>query len=389
MRKPCFMLDDDAVRLWMRDRFMRDLLANTIDPKLNLKDVLTDLQLNPYFTFPAVALFEPRKLANSDHEKMLYMEQAREFLQKQIQDGSFAFLDEDGRAGLLFSWDSREVLEHLRGLLSGRFGCSFHIGVGKPCSHLYDVHQSYGQALEALRGKFYNGGASILYYAEQTRMEKIEVYPAAKEKELYDAFRSAVSPADIKEAVNVFYEEVLEGKRIDVPCIYELTIRTLVALENRVLEEERHVPAYAPLEIMEIVKHDTLEDMQDYVCRFLCGLWEVTSPNQKETHRSIIKKTMHYMEQECQYASLQSVAEKVYMTPTYLSLLFKTNTGKTFIEHLTDIRIDKAKDMLRSTHYKNYEVAEKVGYHDSRYFSQIFKRKVGVSPSEYRELICK
>ncbi|MBW4839464.1 MAG: helix-turn-helix transcriptional regulator, partial [Paenibacillaceae bacterium] len=81
----------------------------------------------------------------------------------------------------------------------------------------------------------------------------------------------------------------------------------------------------------------------------------------------------------------QSVAQKVYMTPTYLSMLFRANTGKTFIEHLTDIRIDKAKDMLRTTHYKNYEVAEKVGYQDSRYFSQIFKKKVGVSPSEYRE----
>jgi two-component system response regulator YesN len=93
------------------------------------------------------------------------------------------------------------------------------------------------------------------------------------------------------------------------------------------------------------------------------------------------------MEQECSQASLQNVAQQVYMTPTYLSLLFKLNTGKTFIEHLTDIRIEKAKDMLKSTHFKNYEVAEKVGYQDSRYFSQIFKKKVGLSPSEYRESV--
>jgi YesN/AraC family two-component response regulator len=92
------------------------------------------------------------------------------------------------------------------------------------------------------------------------------------------------------------------------------------------------------------------------------------------------------MEQECRDASLDKMARKVYMTPSYLSMLFKVNTGKTFIEQLTDIRIDKAKDMLKNTCMRNYEVAEQVGYQDSRYFSQLFKKRVGLSPSQYREL---
>lgn len=389
MRKPCFMFDDETIQTWMRDRFMRKLLSNKVDPKLDVRETLSRLHLNPNFTFPAVALLELKQPMDPELDKATYMEQVRDYLQMNIKDGSSSFLDEEGRVGLLFSWVSKEVLEKIRTIVNDRFEQPIHIGVGKPCSQLYDVHLSYEQAAIALRHKFYHGASSIIYYSELKRAEKLHAYPAEREKELYESFRAAVSAEEIAEAVGAFYNGVLGGGLIDIPSVYELTIRLLVAIEKRVLDEEDQMPSYAPLEIMAIVKLETLDEVKHYACGFLNGLWEVTSPNRKESHRSIIKKSMLYMEQECQYASLQSVAQKVYMTPTYLSLLFKNNTGKTFIEHLTDIRIDKAKDMLRSTHYKNYEVAEKVGYHDSRYFSQIFKRKVGVSPSEYRELICK
>ena len=99
----------------------------------------------------------------------------------------------------------------------------------------------------------------------------------------------------------------------------------------------------------------------------------------------MIKQTIEYMKRDFEGATLYNTAEKVHMTPTYLSALFKNSTGKTFIEQLTDIRIEKAKQMLKGTCLRNYEVAEKVGYKDPRYFSQIFKKKVGLSPSEYRE----
>src|SRR5690606_22126467 len=166
-----------------------------------------------------------------------------------------------------------------------------------------------------------------------------------------------------------------------------LTIRLLVGMEKRVLNDAEKISAYMGYEIMSIVKMESLQEIKQYVSKYFNDLKEVISRDEQGSHRSIIKKTIYYMESEWQHITLCSVAQKVYMTPTYLSLLFKNNTGKTFIEQLTNIRMDKAKDMLKSTSLRNYEVAEKVGYHDSRYFSQIFKKKVGVSPSEYRESV--
>ncbi|CAM4200898.1 helix-turn-helix domain-containing protein [Paenibacillus alkaliterrae] len=389
MLKEGLLFEEDIILTWMRDRFLRNLVSDERCTKSDLIDSLSRLKLNPYYTFPALALIEPTAHFEDEHEKTIFLEQMRDFLHKQLSDGSVVFLDEEGRAALLFSWVSKDLLVTLQHKLNEQLNGPVNIGVGKPCSQLYDIYHSYRQAAKALQYKFYRGTGQIIHYSELGRYESLQQYPADKEKELFNAFKAAESSAEIEESVNVFFEWLLQKGPIDTQSVYDLTVRLLVGMEKKALVETENISPYEHFDVMTIVKLETLEEIKDYVIRFLIGLKEVLSHNQKESHRSIIKKTIHHMEQECQYASLQSVARKVYMTPTYLSLLFKMNTGKTFIEHLTDIRINKAKDMLKRTHFKNYEVAEKVGYQDPRYFSQIFKKKVGLSPSEYRESIGK
>lgn len=384
------LFKDDVIMTWMRDRFLQDLVMGRKNTGTNLKESLSRLNLNPYYTYPALALLEPLSSSNDDeHEKVLQIEKMRDYLQQQVSGGSVVFMDEQNRIGLLFSWVSRGFLEEIQRLLSQHFSLPVNIGVGKPSSHLRDVNQSYRQASRALQNKFYYGTGQIIYYSEVRRFVTLNDYPEDKEKELLDSLKAADSIAEIEEAVNAFYNGLLQNGPIDIKNMYELTVRLLIGTEKRLLANTNYVNAYEKFEIMSIVKMQTLQEIKTYVSHFFAGVREVMSPDQKESHRSIIKKTIHHMEQECQAVSLQSVAQKVYMTPTYLSLLFKLNTGKTFIEHLTDIRIDKAKDLLNSTHYKNYEVAEQVGYQDPRYFSQIFKKKVGLSPTEYRESVGK
>ncbi|GGD57083.1 helix-turn-helix domain-containing protein [Paenibacillus nasutitermitis] len=383
------LFKEDVILSWMRDRFLQDLVQGRKDTGADLKENLSRLNLNPYYTYPALALLEPVSTSEDEHEKILLIERMRDYLQRQVTGGVVVFMDEQSRIGLLFSWVSKEFLEAIQNTLSQHFSLPVNIGVGKPCSHLYDVNQSYRQAARALHNKFYRGTGQIIYYSELRRYVTFGEYPAESEKELLDALRAADSAAEIEEAVGVFYQGLLQDGPIDIKTMYELTVRLLIAIEKKLLANTEYASAYEKFEIMSIVKMQTLQEIKTYVAHFFAGVREVMAPDQKESHRSIIKKTMHYMEQECKSASLQSVAQKVYMTPTYLSLLFKLNTGKTFIEHLTDIRIDKAKELLKMAHYKNYEVAEQVGYQDPRYFSQIFKKKVGLSPSEYRESVGK
>ncbi|MGG1554746.1 response regulator transcription factor [Paenibacillus ferrarius] len=88
-----------------------------------------------------------------------------------------------------------------------------------------------------------------------------------------------------------------------------------------------------------------------------------------------------------QSLSLPQIASSYYLNADYLSRIFKRMTGQNFIDYLTDIRMRKAKELMNKSKYKNYEVAQKVGYEDYRYFSQIFKKKVGMTIGEYRKSI--
>lgn len=69
---------------------------------------------------------------------------------------------------------------------------------------------------------------------------------------------------------------------------------------------------------------------------------------------------------------------------SYFSSVFKKEAGKSFISYLTDYRMDIAAEMILNTDEKSYTIAEKVGYLDANYFSYVFKKKFGVSPSKYR-----
>nr|WP_167747190.1 hypothetical protein [Cohnella luojiensis] len=355
------LIKDDMILTWLRDRFLRDLVDRPVHSNTGLKETMSRLNLNPYFNFPAIALLDAGGVPEREHEKAAYMERMRDYLLSRVSDGSVVFMDKEGRVGLLFSWVSKHVLESVCRMLDEQFGLPVNIGVGMPCQHLSEVHGSYRQAAAALENRFYRGNGTIIYYSELEGYRPLKEYPSAKEKEFYEAVKASDSDEEIVEAVDEFYKSVLLRGPIDVRSIYELTVRLLVGLEKRALAETDQTDGYKPVEIMTIIKLDSFEALKRYVAGFAAGLREVMSMNGKESHRSIIKKTLHYMEQDCQNVTLFSAAKKVYMTPTYLSLLFKMNMGKTFIDQLTDIRIEKAKDMLKRTHMKNYEVSELVG----------------------------
>lgn len=81
---------------------------------------------------------------------------------------------------------------------------------------------------------------------------------------------------------------------------------------------------------------------------------------------------------------LKRVASQVFISPCYLSVIFKKETNITFKNYLIQTRIEKAKELLEKTDLKIYDIAEKVGYNNTRYFSELFQRICGKTPSQYR-----
>ncbi len=82
--------------------------------------------------------------------------------------------------------------------------------------------------------------------------------------------------------------------------------------------------------------------------------------------------------------SLQDICAELYLSTSQFSALFKEGTGHTFVEYLTEVRMDEARKLLKTTDMKSYEIAEQVGYQDPRYFSSIFKKVTGLTTTEFR-----
>lgn len=110
----------------------------------------------------------------------------------------------------------------------------------------------------------------------------------------------------------------------------------------------------------------------------------VESENMKD---HVIREIMDFIRQYYgeKTFSLNMIANAVHLTPSYVSSIFKKSCQTNITDYLTKIRLEKAKELLEKTDLKTYEVAEHIGYSNSQYFSVLFKRMVGVSPTEYRQ----
>ena len=106
----------------------------------------------------------------------------------------------------------------------------------------------------------------------------------------------------------------------------------------------------------------------------------------KRSWQSIIDRAKEYINENFRRdISLDDVSREVDISPYYFSKLFKQETGKNFIEYLTEIRLKNARELLQDSRLSIKEICAQSGYSDPNYFSRIFKKYEGVTPSEFRE----
>ncbi|NLL01383.1 MAG: helix-turn-helix transcriptional regulator, partial [Clostridiales bacterium] len=112
----------------------------------------------------------------------------------------------------------------------------------------------------------------------------------------------------------------------------------------------------------------------------------ITTKREEQTSGLISKAKVYIEENYHKDISLDDVSRILDISPYYFSKLFKEETGENFIEYLTNMRIEKAKHLLMHSGKNIKNICIETGYSDPNYFSRIFKKQVGVTPTEYREL---
>ncbi len=131
---------------------------------------------------------------------------------------------------------------------------------------------------------------------------------------------------------------------------------------------------------------DSIQQIREYAQKTLVAALAVRDAHAGRQHLDVLQRARRYVEHHYMdpNISLAEVAAQAGHSPSHFSAVFSQETGVTFKEYLTEVRIKKAKELLRGTSAKSYEIAYRVGYSDPHYFSYVFRKNTGLTTSEYR-----
>ena len=147
-----------------------------------------------------------------------------------------------------------------------------------------------------------------------------------------------------------------------------------------------HAESYWPPELRPKDNISTPGEARDYMRQILLHTIHLRDRESRKQQRDLLSKAIGFIDEHYpeETISLDKVAQKVNISPNYFSAMFSQEVGQTFVEYLTGKRINEAKRMLRQTDLRSSEIAYAVGFRDSHYFSFVFKKVSGCTPSEYR-----
>jgi two-component system response regulator YesN len=129
-----------------------------------------------------------------------------------------------------------------------------------------------------------------------------------------------------------------------------------------------------------------LSELQTWFLNKITDACQLIIGNQQEKAQGTIDQAVQYIKTHYQKdISLVDVSRQVDVSPYYFSKIFKDSTGENFIDYLTNLRMEKAKALLKETDSSIKEICVQVGYSEPNYFSRTFKKNVGVTPTEYKE----
>ncbi len=298
--------------------------------------------------------------------------------------------------------NTRACVDEIRKILSRQDGRrEWFLAVGQSVERLSQIQKSYHTASRAFSQR-YLYDENILYYDEMETME----HPGGQAETEDNAYLqkvdvNALNPAILQKFLSNGLQEETENFVKDYfYAIGQEPMESLVFRNYVILNVRFSVISFIKglgCDTNEMESADTEEVLAEsgknmesaiaYAKKMISQAIEIRDQNSGNKNRSILKTAVdfidsHYMDEEI---SLNTVANVANVSANHFSALFSQNMGQTFIEYLTTLRMNKAKELLRCTGMRSSEIAGEIGYKDAHYFSYLFKKTQGMTPSDYRK----
>ncbi len=262
--------------------------------------------------------------------------------------------------------------------------------VGSQQHDILSLPESYADAKRALQYKIYLGGGRIIYSQDFSR-DKCNELTLEKIDEFAGQVIFLLDNHQIQRVLGLLdeIEEYLVSNKVrNKEKINVLLMKIMVALSDmagKVNLYSRHLVEKAGYLMRTISRYETIYAAFEQLKVFAAELAEAAGEKYPSHAMRIVDKAMDYiLNNYKENITLEDVAKYVNVHPVHLSRLFKQELDKNFKHIITEIRVAKAKELLKNPSLKVYEIAQAVGYRKPRYFSDLFKEFTGITPLEYR-----
>ena len=248
-----------------------------------------------------------------------------------------------------------------------------------------ELHGSYAEARAAIEYKAVTGGGKPIYIQD---MERLDRSPVEQDNHREQQLLSTIKFGS-KEQIAALVDQLLyageEGWSSQARLIGILGTLLPIIQRYRLGEKEMlgDRGEWLPLLTGE-VPDQRQRDWLLGVCLKMSGSMD---QRRVSTAKRLVEEAERYIRENYPDSglSVERLCGHLHISQSYFSNIFKQETGRSYVQYLTDVRMEHAVELLRTTDDKTYLVAEKVGYDEPNYFSYVFKKRFGISPSQFRK----
>ena len=294
---------------------------------------------------------------------------------------------------MMHLFSDREFSENQQHFLAGRMTellksqpFSFHLVFGKPVSSVYRLYDSYNTAIITLQRAFFQKENTGIRYESALSHGRIRELPDSLGA---GNFRDLLLQKDrgaIKRFSDSLLSDILSSRELVPSQVRELYYRLFQEIKQAALTFHAQTAQSLQYSLWEHISaaatvfelHTMLESHADSLLRQIEENSSVSSP-------VYLIKTYISSHLSDANLSIKAISEAVRLSSSYLCTIFKAETGDTVTHYITELRMQKARELLLDPGNRISEISGMVGFSDSNYFSKAFRKAFGVSPSEFRD----